>query len=74
MTKYYETGDVITKPRMQEEPWYSHYQSLCEMAAFSNAKGKELTSMFLTDYREIFKKDYPDMEQLIRWSKLLSSR
>lgn len=72
--KHYDNGELITKPRMQDEPWYSDYQTLVEFAVFSKAKGKDLTNLFLKDYRTIFKKDYPNMEQLIRWSRFLSKK
>jgi hypothetical protein len=70
MNKYHN-GEEITKTRIQDEPWYPDYQCLLKLS-MSGKKGKELTAMFLKDYREVFRKDYPDMDQLIRWTKYVS--
>lgn len=67
----YTNGEEITKTRMQDEHWYPDYQCLLEFS-MSGKKGKELTAMFLNDYRKVFRKDYPDMDQLIRWTKYVS--
>lgn len=79
--KRYDNGEPIIKDRMEDEEWYSYYQTLIEIVL-----GEEFTFSLIDDpgrLVELFHKDweefkdkhvFPSEEQILRWSVLLTER
>ena len=75
MVKRYDNGELVKKPRMEEEPWYPDYQRLIEMATRGPVLDVEqLREVFLADYEEVMNKPYADPEQVLRWAVLQVER
>ena len=70
----YDNGEEQTRPRMEEEPWYSDYQNMMELAT---KQGKKLDvdtvlSLFHADFAHFFRTSYPDHKQALRWAVLVA--
>lgn len=60
---------------MEDEDWYSDYQSLLEFSCAEEPySAEQLLKWFEDDYQSIFKKPYPNREQLLRWCVFLTER
>lgn len=73
----YDTGDLITKARIQDESWYPDYQALIEVVCGHSEEvmpNEELVRLYNLDYKSIFGRDYPNQEQLLRWCVLHTER
>lgn len=74
----YDNGEIIIKSRIEDEDWYSDYQTLSEWC-IRNPSIQEITidevlNDFNKDYESIFNIEYPNQEQLLRWCVLLVDR
>ena len=68
----YNNGEKITKDRMEDEDWYADYQSLLELSK-KNSSVEYIANAFLTDYYNLFGKQYSNLERVLRWSVLQSA-
>lgn len=72
--KYYN-GELKTQDRMQDEPWYSDWQTLNHMAWGDDEPAiTKWISDFNFDYKKCFKKEYSNQDQLIRWANTIAER
>lgn len=73
--KYYDNGEPEVEKRMEDELWYSDYQSLLELSLSQKEITIEgLMDSFLKEFKEIFNKEYENKEQLLRWCVLIVER
>jgi len=73
--KRYANGEPVTKERMESEDWYPNFQSLMEIPVPDKPTTvSEIMGAFEKEYLKIFETEYPDKEQLLRWSVLVSER
>lgn len=71
----YDNGEIVTKERMEDEPWYDDYQSLIEITcSLSTDDVGKLLEAANKDYEEVFGKPYPNPEQMLRWCVLQAAR
>ena len=69
----YDNGELITKDRMEDEVWYSDYQTLISFA-MGEDNLENLINNFQEDYKDCFGIKYENKEQLERWAKLQIER
>jgi len=73
--KYYDNGERVLKGRMEDEEWYPDYQRLLEMSmSEEEIKIEDLMETFDNDYLDIFKKQYKNRDQLLRWCTVVVER
>lgn len=68
----WDNGELVTKPRIQDESWYADYQSLVEMIVYGNFKSEEeFLKAYEEDYKSVYRRDPTPQqhEQFARWAK-----
>jgi hypothetical protein len=63
----YDNGELVTRERMELEPWYPEYQSLIEFS-MGETDPDAIVSSCVNDYHKIFGQD-PPPEKIKRWKK-----
>ena len=67
MEKLYDNGEVVTKARIQDEPWYSDYQDLM-IESLCEVDDKIILDRFVKSWKEDSDKE-PLAEELARWKR-----